>query len=61
MKIDVSGFVSNAVRVLKLTTKPKKEEFLAVAKITGLGIVVLGIIGYLAQTLKYVIKYLMGA
>ena len=60
MKIDVSGFVSNAVRVLKLTTKPKNEEFWAVAKITGLGIIVLGIIGYLAQTLKYVLKYLTG-
>ena len=33
------------VRVLKLTRKPKKEEFIMVAKVTGIGIIVIGLIG----------------
>jgi len=33
------------VRVLKLTRRPKKEEFIMIAKITGAGMIIIGIIG----------------
>lgn len=33
-------------RVIKLSRKPKREEFTTVAKITGLGIIVVGLIGF---------------
>ena len=49
----VKGFITNAVRVLKLTTKPKNEEFWTVTKITGLGIVILGAIGYITRSFKF--------
>ncbi len=39
------GFIEEAVRVLKLTRKPRKDEFIMVSKITGLGMVVIGVIG----------------
>lgn len=38
-------------RVLKKAKKPSKEEFIDIVKITGLGIVLIGVIGYLIQTL----------
>jgi protein transport protein SEC61 subunit gamma and related proteins len=33
-------------RVYKITKKPGKEEYLAVVKVTGLGILVIGVIGF---------------
>jgi len=33
------------LRVLKLTRKPKKDEFLMVAKVTGIGIIAIGVLG----------------
>ena len=33
-------------RVIKLSRKPKTTEFLTIAKITGLGMVVMGIVGF---------------
>ena len=33
-------------RVLLVSTKPSKEEFLQTVKITGLGIVLIGVIGF---------------
>jgi len=46
---------SESSRILKLSRKPTKLEFEEVAKITGLGIVVLGAIGYLFIFIKYLL------
>lgn len=35
------------VRVLKITEKPDREEFLMSAKVTGAGIIIIGFIGFL--------------
>ena len=39
------SFISDAVRVLKLTRKPTKEEFIIIAKVTGVGMIIIGLIG----------------
>ena len=39
------GFIEEAIRVLQLTRKPRRDEFLLIAKITGLGMVLIGVIG----------------
>jgi len=39
------SFFEEAIRVLRLTRKPNKEEFLLVAKVTGAGMIVIGVIG----------------
>jgi protein transport protein SEC61 subunit gamma-like protein len=36
-------------RVIKLSRKPRREEFVTIAKITGLGMIVVGIIGFLIR------------
>ena len=59
MKLDIKGkifdFVSNAKRILRLTKKPNKTEFFTVAKITALGILLLGLIGYVFESIRYLI------
>lgn len=42
-------------RVLRLARKPNREEIKKTAKITGLGIVVLGVIGYIIHWVYYII------
>lgn len=34
-------------RVLKIATKPDREEFEMSAKVTGIGIIIIGVIGFL--------------
>jgi protein transport protein SEC61 subunit gamma-like protein len=40
-------FLKNCKRVLKIAKKPGKEEFYSATKITGLGIVFIGLIGFI--------------
>ncbi|HDD71601.1 MAG TPA: protein translocase SEC61 complex subunit gamma [Candidatus Aenigmarchaeota archaeon] len=42
----LKNFIKNCVRVLKVTRKPSKEEYFASVKITGLGITLIGLIGF---------------
>jgi len=39
------------IRVLKLTKKPSREEFLTIAKVAGIGILVVGAIGFIIYVL----------
>ncbi len=39
-------FLHQAKRVLQVAKKPDREEYFNVAKITGLGIVIIGVIGF---------------
>nr|WP_319506405.1 protein translocase SEC61 complex subunit gamma [uncultured Methanolobus sp.] len=39
------------LRVLKLTKKPSREEFLTIAKVAGLGILAIGFAGFLIYVL----------
>ncbi len=40
------NFMFNVRRVLLISTKPDKTEFKTTAKITGMGIIIIGIIGF---------------
>jgi len=55
MKIDISSFLNNAKRVLTLSKKPTSEEFWTIAKVTGMGILVLGLIGYVMSSIKVIL------
>lgn len=39
------------LRVLKLTKKPSREEFLTIAKVAGIGILAVGAIGFIIYVL----------
>lgn len=41
------SFVFKCRRVFKITKKPSKEEFRVIVKVSGIGILVIGAIGFL--------------
>ncbi len=47
MKIDIPGFYRKCVRVWHVLRKPSREEFLTVAKVSAIGILAIGLIGFL--------------
>ncbi len=42
-------------RVISISRKPSREEFVSIAKICGLGIVVIGVIGFVIQLIYQLI------
>lgn len=58
MKIQekISEFITGAQRVLTVSKKPDADQFSSMARITALGIVVLGVIGFLVELVSFLIK-----
>ena len=52
---DFNKFIKDAKRVLKVSRKPDKEEYFDLAKISALGVVVVGGIGYIIVCLGHII------
>ncbi len=52
---DFNKFIKDAKRVLKVSRKPDKDEYIDLAKISALGVVVVGGIGYIIVCLGHVI------
>lgn len=45
-------FLVECRRVLRATKKPSREEFQTIVKVSGLGIVIIGLIGFLIGVIK---------
>jgi len=43
----LSEFLTQSIRVIKISYKPSKEEFVGLAKFCAIAILILGLIGYL--------------
>jgi len=56
--IDIKEVLREWNRVIKLSKKPKKNEFVTIAKITGLGMILIGIIGFLIRLIVQIIALL---
>lgn len=50
------SFITQCKRVFKVTKKPSMEEFKVIVKIAGLGISIIGIIGFLIYLLWILIE-----
>ena len=50
-KQSVGQAIREHLRVLKLTKKPSREEFLTIAKVAGIGILAVGAIGFIIYVL----------
>lgn len=48
----LNSFVLECKRVLTVTKKPTGTEFKTIAKVTGLGILVIGLLGFLVNMIK---------
>ena len=46
------GFANECVRVLKVTRKPDKVEFKTIVKVSGLGMILIGLIGFVITMIK---------
>ena len=42
----VKEYWTECVRVLKITKKPNQEEFITISKVAGLGMLAIGLIGF---------------
>lgn len=47
-------FVLESIRVLRLTKKPDKIEFKTIVKASAIGILIIGIIGFIIQMAKLI-------
>ena len=45
-------FVRESRRVLIVTKKPTRDEFKTIVKVSGLGIIIIGVIGFIIQMIK---------
>lgn len=48
----IRNFITECKRVIVVTRKPEKAEFSAVVKVTGLGILLIGAIGFIVQLIS---------
>ena len=48
----IKSFIEECFRVLKVTKKPDAIEFKTVVKVSGLGILIIGLIGFVVQMFK---------
>lgn len=51
----LKNFVRESIRVLKITKKPTKEEFKNISKVSGLGILIIGLIGFIVHLIDVLI------
>jgi len=46
------SFFKECKRVLKVTKKPNMEEFKTIVKVSGLGIAIIGLLGFMINIIK---------
>ncbi len=51
-KTKFKNFAIECKRVLKVTKKPSNDEFKNIVKVTGIGILVIGLLGFLIHFIK---------
>ena len=56
LKERLKNFISESVRVFKLTKKPTTEEFKIMFKVTGIGILIIGFMGFLVHLISQLVK-----
>jgi len=43
----IKDFIQDSKRIIKVSKKPNKDEYSTMIKITGIGIVIIGVIGFI--------------
>lgn len=52
----LSSFIIESKRVFQVTKKPSLEEFRVIVKVSGIGILVIGILGFIITIFSQVIR-----
>lgn len=50
--VKLKSFINECLRVLRVTRKPDKIEFKTIVKVSGLGMVIIGLIGFMITMIK---------
>ncbi len=50
-------FIRQCRRVLQISKKPDRDEYQNVAKITGIGIIIIGVIGFIVSLVAQLLGY----
>jgi protein transport protein SEC61 subunit gamma and related proteins len=50
--IRLKTFTGESIRVLKVTRKPNKFEFMTIVKVSGIGMLAIGFIGFFITMIK---------
>lgn len=58
LKNKIKNYIVECQRVLRVTKKPSPEEFKVIVKVSGLGIALIGLIGFLIQLIEQYLKLL---
>ncbi len=53
----IQGFLKQCERVLRVSTKPDLEEYWMVSRVTGIGILIIGIIGFVITLVTQLVFY----
>lgn len=54
--VKLKTFILECKRVFLVTKKPNKEEFKSIAKVTGIGMILIGLIGFIIFMMWQAIK-----
>lgn len=52
-------FFHDAKRVIAVARKPDREEYLQVAKVAGLGILLIGVVGFVIMLISYFLQQIL--
>jgi len=50
--IRFKSFINESIRVLKVTRKPNRTEFKTIVKVSGLGMIIIGLLGFVITMIK---------
>ena len=51
----ILNFIKQSKRVLRVSKKPGREEYLKVSNVTGIGIMIIGVIGFIISIIAQVL------
>jgi protein transport protein SEC61 subunit gamma-like protein len=55
-KESMANFIKQCQRVLKVSRKPDREEYVNVAKVTAVGIALIGVIGFIISIIGQLLQ-----
>ena len=56
IKERLKKFINESIRVFKITKKPGSEEFKTIVKVTSIGALIIGFIGFIIHVMAQLIK-----
>lgn len=56
-KESIGSFIKQCERVLKISRKPDNIEYKTVAKVTGIGVIAIGVVGFIITIVSQLLFY----